>query len=816
MMREIELAGTWSLQNRAGSIAVSASIPGDTHSALLAAGRISDPYWAQNELELQWIGREDWILERSFGVTEAMLSEKSIILFIESLDTVATLFINGRELARTQNMFVAHRFEVKPYLRAGENTIRIEIASPEAAAIAENKKMPYPIPHNYFPVQSPHRNLLRKTQCHGGWDWGPCLMVSGIYGCIYLGATSLGRIEYVYTEQKFQSSSVDLLVTCEVESPEGGHSVFEIECGGERVQTDVALHAGANVLRQTIRIPDPKLWWPNGYGEQPLYDLTVRVGDDSHSKKIGFRTIEIDRAKDERGEAFIFVVNGVPIFAKGANWIPADALPQRQTLEVLNDLLSSAVQAHMNMIRVWGGGQYESEAFYNLCDEKGLLVWQDFMFACGLYPATKEFIDSAREEVRHQVKRLRDHASLALWCGNNENIGALNWYDESKSNRDRYLVDYEMLTENVVGDTVRELDPTHLYWSSSPSAGPRDYTDCWENDSRGDMHYWAVWGEDKPLENFLKIKPRFCSEFGFQSFPSMEVMRTFLPEDQFNPTSPAMEHHQRVPYGNARITQHFSRYFRFPESFESFVYLSRVQQAMAIKIAVEHFRRLRPLCMGALYWQLNDLWPVCSWASLDYGGQWKPLHYAAKRFYAPVLISVCERGEEIEIWLSNDRSVAVSGRVTMTAMDFRGTPLREEKWTASAKSGESACVGKYLAKEWASLASECFLSLEFQSDADVSRNEHFFVPYKKSHLEKAQIDISVTQSGAGFHIALKTDRPVFWLTLTAEGVSGEFDDNSFALLPGVGRSIQFQPKREVTLEQFREILKLTHLRDTYA
>ncbi len=814
-MKTIELAGTWKLQNKAGTYSVKSALPGDTHSALLAAGKIPDPYWADNELQLQRLAQEDWIFERSVEVSAAMLDEKSVFLNCDSLDTIATVFINGCKVAHTRNMFVRYRFEVKKYLRIGANTIRIELDSAERAAIVESKKFAEEIGYSKFPVQSPYRNLIRKVQCHGGWDWGPCLMVAGVYGKIYLGATSVGRIEYVTTEQKHHNGVVDVTVNCEVEAPADGKTDFTVKLDGQTLTKTVRLKKGNNVVSQIVRVKKPQLWWPNGFGKQPLYDLTVTLSGDSVCKRIGLRTIEIDNREDKHGVSMTFIVNGHPIFAKGANWIPADALPSRQSRAVIDDLLESAVQAHMNMIRVWGGGQYETDDFYELCDEKGLLLWHDMMFACALYPGTKDFLDLVRQEIRHQVKRLRDHASLALWCGNNENVGALRWFKDENMKSQR-LLEYDRLNEGVVGDTIRELDPARLFWPSSPCGGPGDYSDCWHVDNRGDMHYWAVWHEGKPFENYLEIKPRFCSEFGYQSFPSLETIRTYATKDQWNLTSPIMEHHQRHPRGNSLITENFTRYFRVPEGFENSVYLSQLQQGLAIRMAVEHWRHLRPVCMGALYWQLNDLWPVCSWASLNYGGKWKPLHYMAKRFFAPQLISVHQHQDSpVEIWATNDALKPVSGAVRLRILDFSGKVLKTVKWSAKVGAAKSLRLKKFSVAELTDRPTETFLSVEWKVGGETLRNVHFFTAYKKCDLQKSRLDIKVKAEKKGFRVTLKAKTPAFWVDLNADEIAGEFDDNCFSVLPGEARSVFFTPKHEVTLEKFRKQLTTRHLRETY-
>jgi beta-mannosidase len=815
-MKTLNLAGAWKLRARSRNVQVPAILPGDNHSALLKAGQIADPFWATNELDVQWVGREDWTYEREFKVPSALLREKSIFLSIENIDTIAVIKINGHTVAKTQNAFVRHRVEIKKFLQPGNNSITLDFTSPEKAATAMAGQMPYPIPFSPAPIQSPHRNLIRKTQCHSGWDWGICLMVSGVYGGIYVGATSLARIEYVYTEQKHSRGRVDLTVHCEIESPEGGRAPFAIEIAGQKISSMVTLQPGLNRLKKTVGIAEPKLWWPNGFGAQTLYDLTTRVGDDELRKRIGLRTLEAVYREDKDGLSLSFVVNGLPIFAKGANWIPADAMPQRATRAVLDDLLSSAVAAHMNMIRVWGGGTYESDDFYDLCDEKGLMIWQDFMFSCSMYPATPEFLENVREEARHQVKRLRDHASLALWCGNNENVGAMGWYAETKANRDRYLVDYDRLNEGVLGATVRELDPTRLFWPSSPCGGPGDYSDCWHDDTHGDMHSWDVWHAGKSFEHYLTLKPRFCSEFGYQSFPSVENIRTYAAPDQFNVTSPVLEHHQRNVGGNSRITENMTRYFRFPEGFESFVYLSQVQQALAIKVAVEHFRSLRPVCMGAIYWQLNDLWPVCSWSSLEYGGKWKLLHYLAKRSFAPVLITAKQIDNVVAIYVLNDRLAPLAATARLRVIDFSGKVLRTIRLSKRLAPGSSTLLKKIPLEDVGVPASEAFLSMELSAGGQVSRNDHFFCAHKKCTLKKPRLGVKVSDAPKGYAVAHTTDAPAFWVRLDAAGTRGEFDDNGFTLLPGRARRLIFTPKEKTTLAEFRKNLAIRHLRETYS
>ncbi len=815
----LDLSGTWQLREaRPDSRPIPAALPGDTHSALLAAGQIPDPYWGKNELDLQLLNRQDWIFSRTFEVGDELLAAVEVYLHCDALDTIAEVYLNGQLAGHSHNMFVRQRFSVRPLLRAGINEIEIHLHSAENEARRLAAALPYAVPCSDYPVQSPHRNLVRKVQCHAGWDWGCCLMVAGVYGQIYLATADPGRIEYVYTEQEHTPGRCRLRVCCEVWAPLWGETEFEVSIAGQHHQRPVRLEPGVNLLEESFEIPSPRLWWPNGCGEQPLYELEVKAAGDTLHKRLGLRQLELIAQEDEVGLGFKFRVNGLDLFAKGANWIPCDALPSRQTRAVLDDLLSSAASAHMNMLRVWGGGQYESEDFYDLCDEKGLLVWQDFMFSCSTYPATPDFLASVEEEARHQVKRLRDHACLALWCGNNEDLGALNWYEISRKHRDRYLVDYDRLNEGVLGRVVDQADPARTFWPSSPCAGRGDYSDNWRDDKRGDMHYWRVWHEGRSFDAYYAVTPRFCSEFGYQSFPSLECIRTYAPPDQFNVTAPVMEHHQRHPGGNARITEMFARYFRLPEGFANFVYLSQVQQGLAIKTAVEHWRHLRPVCMGTLYWQLNDLWPVCSWSSLEYGGKWKLLHYMARRFYAPTIASAFQTSAgELELWLTNDRDAEVPARLILRVLDFEGRERQRREFSAKVAPGGAFNLATYPVAGLAPEPDEVFAVLDLESGEGGYRNTHFFVPYKACELHPAQVQTTVEADGPGrFTVTLSTDAPAFFLSLDLEGWRGEFDDNCITLLPGEERQLRFTAKGPApTLAQFQQAQVVHHLRATY-
>ncbi|MBA3685576.1 MAG: glycoside hydrolase family 2 protein [Planctomycetes bacterium] len=820
-MISIPLAGIWTLHRIDEAMPpVPANVPGDVHSALIAARVIPEPYAERNEDRVQWVGLADWRYERVIEVSSEALAREAVTLVCDALDTFAAVTINGHAIGEADNAFRGWAWDVKRHLVAGRNTVAITIRSAQKEAARRAKQLPYPVPWTSVCCRIPHINLVRKVQCHAGWDWGIALMVAGIPRDLRLECHDLARLPYVYTTQHHRDGAVDVEVAVEALSPTGGAGELTVTLGESRSVVAVTLTAGANLLRARVTVADPRIWWPAGQGEQPLYPLVVTLGDRagrsvSVRKRLGLRRLEIVNQPDAAGVPLTFRVNGRDIFCKGANWIPCDALPERQTGAVIDHLLSSAVSAHMNMIRVWGGGQYEDDAFYDLCDEKGLLVWHDHMFACSLYPADDAFLASVGEEVAHQVKRLRDHASIALWCGDNECIGALGWWKESKDNRDKYLCDYDRLNHGTIRRAVVAADPGRMYWPSSPCAGPGDFSNTFKDDTRGDMHYWDVWHHGRSFDAYRTVKPRFCSEFGFQSFPSLETVQTFADPSQWNLTSPVMEHHQRNAGGNRLINEMFARYFRLPDGFANQLWLSQLQQALAIKIGVEHWRHLRPHCMGALYWQLNDNWPVASWSSIEYGGKWKQLHHHARRFFAPAIATIVEGDGRHDLWVVNDgpaadaelrvRSVGLDGRVhaderTRLRLPERGAALAIERATEAWTQGEP---------ERRFLLTELLVGGEI-----VHRNEHVFAEWKKLELPEARVDLRVH----GLSVELRSNLPVFYATVDAVGIPGEFCDNSVMLMPGEARTLRFTPRGGVTVDTtvFERSLSVNHLRRTYA
>ncbi len=839
----INLAGEWSLRQAddSASPAVPMDIPGGVHSALFKAGRIPDPFFGQNELKTQWVGQKDWVVERTFDVPETLLRHKAVVLRLEDVDTFCEISVNGKLIGKTGNRFRRYEFDLKPELRVGNNRITAVFRSSEEESKRRAELLSHEIPLCDNGLV-PNINLIRKPTCHGGWDWGLSQMITGFCGKTEIIAYDTACIDYVTCDQQHTPGLCMVVVNVEVTSPSGGETTLAVELGELKRERPVTLTPGKNCVSVTLPVQNPKLWWPNGYGESALYPLRVRVGESFLQRKIGLRSLEVvnkkDRYDDKDGMSMIFRVNGVDVFCKGANWIPCDAFQNRQTFERYNDLLSSAADANMNMVRLWGGGQFENDCFYELCDEKGLLIWHDFMFSCSLYPADKEFLGEVKAELNHQLRRLRDHASIAIWCGDNECIGALGWFDSSRRNRDMYLIAYDRLN-NMMSEIVAELDPTRIFWPSSPCAGPGDFSDGWHNDAKGDMHYWTVWHENKNFSAYYNIKPRFCSEFGYQSLSSPEVAATFCSPDQLNPTAPDFEYHQKNVGGNTRILETMSRYFRFPQGTENILYLSQVQQAMAIKTAVEAWRHLQPRCMGTLFWQLNDNWPVASWSSIEYGGKWKHLQYHAKRFYAPLAVMAVPSGrkgdkkpktvpdgelgddDEIEIWAVNDANQAVLSDIQCTVWTFGGKKAAVRNYAYQLPPRSATLLRTCQGSEFGNVGERVdrFLGLEINATVNgvktKYRNEYMFNYYKRCPIETARVDASVADRNGKWTVTLTTDKPAFFVWANATGIRGEFSDNSFTLYPGSPVTLTFTPKGDCTFDQFKAALQVKHLRQTY-
>lgn len=643
MTEQVNLGGAWRMREADSQTWHSAHVPGSVYADLMADGTMPDPFWRENELDAFERMKKDYVYQRTFTVSEAQLAHAHVELVCEGLDTLAHVSLNGREIAFADNMHITWVWNVKEQLHAGENTLEIRFDSP----ILYCAKKAEEAPGWESSDATPGFRHLRKAHCMFGWDWGPRLPDAGIWRPIFLRTWDTARLENALMLQAHHDGVVDVTIRPEI----AGESAWSAEITAP--DGEVIIIPETTAAEQVITIEHPQLWWPNGLGKQPLYRVTVRLATgDTRTWRIGLRTMTVSREKDEWGEEFCHVVNGMKVFAMGADYIPEDNILARVTPERTRRLLEGCKAANFNAIRVWGGGYYPDDAFYDICDELGLLVWQDLMYACAFYDLTPDFERSIRVETHQNVARLRHHASLALICGNNEmemfmagaNSALINhrtW--EFVPTYPHHITDYVKMFEYILPAIVKETAPQTYWWPASPSSGGN--FDAPNDENRGDNHYWDVWHGEKPFTEYRKFFFRYASEFGFQSFPCLKSVKQFTLPDDRNIFSRVMERHQRNQAANGKILSYLSQTFRYPNSFDDLLYASQLMQAEAIRYGVEHWRRNRGRCMGAIIWQLNDIWPVASWASIDYYGRWKALHYAAKRFFAPVMISAEEEGE---------------------------------------------------------------------------------------------------------------------------------------------------------------------------
>lgn len=630
-------------------------VPGSVYSNLLEKRLMPDPYYGMNELKALKLMEQDFGFQTKFMLTKEQLEMDFLLLRFDGIDTLADVYLNDVFLGHCDNMHRIWEFDILEAAKEGENQLRIMLFSPTKFIAQENEKV-YTGGSAECMEGFPH---LRKAHCMFGWDWGPRLPDAGIFRDVSILYGKKARIEQVYITQKWNTEeviacrdmvTVGLDVTVESFTDWNGTEdglVYKTALYDPEDNLLAIKSSATDEDWDSILVENPQRWWPNGYGKQPLYTVEVILEDtegrqlDSYVRRIGLRTMTVNREKDEWGECFAHEVNGVKIFAMGADYIPEDNLLSRVTKERTRKLLEEAAEAHHNCIRVWGGGYYPDDWFFDACDELGLIVWQDFMFACASYELDDDFERNVSAEIRDNVRRIRHHACLGLWCGNNEM--ETQTLDKAWKPSVKQKYDYIKLYEYIIPKLLEEEDPATFYWPSSPSSGG-NYDNPWD-ENRGDTHYWDVWHGNKPFTEYRKFYFRYLSEFGFQSFPCLKTVETFTTPEDRNIFSRVMEMHQRNRAANGKILDYLSATYLYPANFEMLLYASQLLQADAIRYGIEHFRRHRGRCMGTVVWQLNDIWPVASWASIDYYGRWKALHYAEKRAFAPVMISCEEIGE---------------------------------------------------------------------------------------------------------------------------------------------------------------------------
>lgn len=696
-MIESFVPSSWQFRNVKDRRWLPASVPGCVHTDLLRAGKINDPFFSENELTLQWIEERDWHYRADFKLPDHFWKEQYIELVAEGLDTVATVSINGKPISRTDNMYHSHRWNIKDLLKITSNRIDIVFQSP--MRYIRNTRTRFSSP---FECNDPvgHSARIRKQPSSFGWDWGPRLVTSGIWKPLKIEAWSINRFDGVRIHQTHSECGVELHILSRLAQKRHSKITGTVSLEGRTL---------GEIKNGRFVIKHPKLWWPNGYGDQILYDIHLKLFEggerlDSKELRIGLRDIRLEmtpsRGKLDAGR-FAFKVNGRRIFCKGANWIPSDAFLANLGRSHYENLLRSAKKANMNMLRVWGGGIYEHDDFYHLCDELGLLIWQDAMFACSLYPADREFLKSVQREITQQAERLQPHACMAAWCGNNE-IPMI--FGRELANSAKLRKNYAALFVKTIPQAIREVDPDIQYLHSSPvrkipGIGETVMPNC-------DDHDWSVWHSRAPISYFETTNHRFVSEFGMQSYPSPELAREFCSEKQINIFSSDFENHQKNAAGNQIVFDYISRSYRFPRDYTAISYLSQINQAECIQRAVQHYRRLMPRCSGTLFWQLNDCWPAASWSSLEFKGRWKALHYAARRFYAPAMVSFRHLGAEttgignykkntlgpVELWVVYDGIVKKKALLEWSLRDFDGNIFYQNKKSLELKVDSTSLV----------------------------------------------------------------------------------------------------------------------------
>ncbi len=827
MQEKIDLTGKWSVSRKGDAENIEVSVPGCIHTDLLAAEKIPDPFYRDNESLVQWVGETAWVYSRTFNVSSCFLDRESLTLCCNGLDTLATIELNGHVVGESDNMFRTWEFDVGSCLKAGQNELKVTFES--ALPYIEERNQKHSLPGFGRSYEPSGRGWIRKSPCNFGWDWGPVLVTCGIWRDIFIRAGDLGRIEDVHIQQDHSlHGAVGLSVDTDIDrfSDTGEiKTIVRVYRGDKLVAENDGKYICAGSSTVELQIQNPDLWWPNNMGEQPLYHVVAELVDergtivDRVKKRIGLRTLKLVRKPDNWGESFYFEVNGKPFFTKGANWIPADTFVTRVGVDKYEHLIKSAAEANMNMLRVWGGGIYEQDVFYDLCDELGICVWQDFMFACSTYPAFDDgFLANVRTEAEDNVRRLRHHPSLALWCGNNEieqGLTGNEWSEHQMSWKD-----YSKLFDRMLPEVVEELDPERDYWPGSPHTPRGDRSD-FNNPTCGDAHLWSVWHGGKPFEWYDSCTHRFNSEFGFQSFPEPKTVYPFTKPEDRNVTSRIMEHYQRCAGGNKKIITYLLDCFRLPCDFEKLLWLTQILQGEAIRYGVESFRRSMPRAMGTLYWQLNDCWPGPSWSSVDYTGRWKALHYMARRFYAPLLLSgvaATERGV-FDVYVTNDRSGSVSGELLWTLMDTEGRVQTENKEPVTIPIGRCSQVKRLDFSELLSKqrSGEQMLWLEFIEKGETV-SESFQSPAMPKHLQLHDPcpAVSVEEwKEDSFCINVRVRRPALWMWLELPDADGRFSDNFFHIRPDRPRAVTFKPFAKMSAEEIRKTLKVNSLFDLH-
>ncbi|MHA1895144.1 MAG: beta-mannosidase [Candidatus Helarchaeota archaeon] len=861
MIKE-KLSKNWKLihlarEDNKDKIELRINVPSTVFEELINHQVIDDPFYGLNELKLAWVYESDWIYETVFNVSNELFEKKRIILRFNGLDTLAEIYLNERKLGETANAFCTHDFEVKNILKKEKNRLQIKFLSPTKHVQREMRKHHYWRSPRLVNFAIPGMEYLRKPQYSFGWDWGPKLPDIGIWKSVELIGHDEIKIEsfqvlqeMVYNKNPSQIENSNDFKELRVEkanlkinielNQDLNDNIHKIELlltspdGKETVKSKVIEN---KLIQFKLTIERPQLWWIHELGTPNLYELRIIAKKNEEiieqvESKIGIREIRLVRKPDKWGETFYFTLNGIPIFAKGANWIPIDSfIPRGKRLGLYSAILNDAREANMNMIRVWGGGIYEDDEFYDICDELGILVWQDFTFACSIYPFIEEdFLNNSKMEAIQNIKRLRNHASLALWCGNNEiewmMISFLLFFHVRFFTGIKWIRLNQDFFENDLPKLVEEFDPQRPYWPSSPSNGASLYNQKRgilksNSPDRGDSHYWSVWHLGKPFSAYRKFNSRFMSEYGFESFPSLKTISTFCPPEEYNFHSPIMENHQKNTAGNKKIMTYMKKRFIVPKDFPKQIILSQITQAEAIEYGVEHWRRNRNMyhCMGSLYWQLNDCWPVASWSSIDYYGRWKALHYFAKRFYQPFFASVEESKDKVIFHVTNDLKESITGNLKWTIVDSEGNTLLDGDEKVLVPPCSSIVAKEINVKGINGSKSQrrkniIFYSLFNENGDEILKGFRLFEPPKFFPLKNPNIKWKMKNVKENcYELTVNVNEIALFIHVESEEFDFKASDNFFSLNKGESYKIILNLNAKELIEDFPSSLKISSLYD---
>lgn len=803
------LNGKWQFRKVGDKLYKEATVPGCNYLDLMANGDIPDPFIGLNEKDVYWVGETNWEYKKTFKITEEELNCDDILLTCEMLDTICDVFVNNMLAFSGRNCFTAYSVSIKERLVKGENEIRILFRSPVNYVKEKYKSCPTPINSN-------GQNGIvhvRKPQCHFGWDWGPVLPCSGITKEISLEFVNGAKIEYLFASQTLNADGTAVIsVRADIKAYK------DYECSLKVVLPDGSTLEKSGT-EADFTIPEPELWWTyelSGKAEHPLYEISAAVVSggkevDSDSKKIGIRKIELNREKDEYGRNFQFRLNGVPLFIKGTNYIPPDSFITRFTSDKLEYLIDTALFSNINMIRIWGGGYYESDEFYNLCDKKGILVWQDFQFACQAYPFfDNDFLDNVKEEVKYNVKRLCHHPSLAVWNGNNEIEDMhMAWVHMQK-----YVKWTEKFFYHILEPEIRKYDKNTPYTPGSPVGEAHNVGV--ESDNVGDTHLWGVWHGLKPMNYYRKRMTRFCSEFGFESLPDIKAIEKYAKPSDYSLSSDVFKSHQKCANGNDKMIYYIASRFNLPKNFKDYVYLSQVTQNECIADATEHWRRNKGRCNGSMYWQFNDCWGVCSWSSLDYYGNYKALQYGAKHFNAPLSISIDNTSDYIRVFVLNDLNESKTVDAEYEIFDFENGALETSKRTLAVGAVKNSVAFDlnvpFICSEYDKKRTGIAVRL-YENSALIQQKTVLFCRENELHLPKAKLKTVFEKTADGLNVTVSSDKYARLVKIESSKSTLPFSDNFFDLLPGQKKTVTIKNDTAVSPTELRNSITTYSLSD---